>query len=389
MALNDKIELCNDGGCRKLKKHTGSHSRTPTDVWSFLEKKDKNKLVKASFATPRGGSKGAYQNHVSRSNKVIIPYERYNEVDLKNYKNGFVVRLFPEQYFSEVSSIKPEFNDPNFPIKLGENAFILYRTHNSLKKFPPIKGWTIRRLIKDSKEITKRAAGVSDIGHYVYRLSTKGKDQKNDDGPPQGIFAPEYADDDTNYLAQVVLAWLIVNTAKSPYTASQAKHIEAILKTEGLFKNNHFENNGIIRNGYSICPLCLKFFYYNELHATVSFDDTVGLENAGVQVEDSTRSTIVNLFHINPLNYQTLEHLPSTVAWGHAICNTRLGQRKCYSINAIQNMDKKVGIIKPDGIFTFGWISDDYKMIRSPRGAVWILLNEDVNTNEWEAPIME
>jgi len=36
-----------------------------------------------------------------------------------------------------------------------------------------------------------------------------------------------------------------------------------------------------------------------------------------------------------------------------------------------------VGIIRPDGIETFGWISEDFQIIRSPKGAVWIQLHGD------------
>ena len=41
-------------------------------------------------------------------------------------------------------------------------------------------------------------------------------------------------------------------------------------------------------------------------------------------------------------------------------------------------MELKVGIIRPEGIETFGWISEDLKMIRSPEGAVWIQLHGDI-----------
>ena len=53
-------------------------------------------------------------------------------------------------------------------------------------------------------------------------------------------------------------------------------------------------------HGLTKCPLCMRFIRYDELHATVSFDEESGLENAGFQVGDTTRSTIVNLFHLVP-----------------------------------------------------------------------------------------
>ena len=64
-----------------------------------------------------------------------------------------------------------------------------------------------------------------------------------------------------------------------------------------------------------IMPVCLITLSYSELHDTVSFDDAEGLTNAAV-----------NLFHLQPLLYDELTHTPRNVGWGHAVCNTRLGQ---------------------------------------------------------------
>lgn len=111
-----------------------------------------------------------------------------------------------------------------------------------------------------------------------------------------------------------------------------------------------------------------------------------GLGNAAAQIEGATRSTTVNLFHIVPLVYSSLEHTPQQIAWGHAICNTRLGQRRCYSLQELKELDLKVGVIRKEGIDTFGWISKDFQMIRSPLGAVWIQLNADTLTEEDSNP---
>ena len=40
-------------------------------------------------------------------------------------------------------------------------------------------------------------------------------------------------------------------------------------------------------------------------------------------------------------------------------------------------MDIKVARIVGDQYETFGWMSEDDKMIRSPLGAVWIRITED------------
>src|SRR5215211_1591340 len=106
--------LCGIEGCRRLTPHSGAHSRTPSGAWSFMKEKDQKKLIKAGFATQRGGAKGAYQNHVSRESKVIIPYEKRSEVgDLEKFQDGYVFSLRPDHYFARVGVLRPEFEDKN------------------------------------------------------------------------------------------------------------------------------------------------------------------------------------------------------------------------------------------------------------------------------------
>ena len=100
----------------------------------------------------------------------------------------------------------------------------------------------------------------------------------------------------------------------------------------------------------------MRFIKYEELHKMVSFEDASGLANAAMQVVGATRSTIVNLFHLEPLVYRSLVHIPQNVAWGHAVCNTRLGQRRCYSLAELIAMNRKVGVVREEGVETFGWI---------------------------------
>ena len=372
MPPSDLPDICEHDDCRRLKGHSGVHNPHPSEVWSFFKEKDSKKLSKAGFATPRGGRKGAYQNHVTRSNRVIIPFEFMSRVDLKNYQDDYVVRLFPHQYFESKRTPKAEFLTPSAPVRVGVNAFVLYRTHDSFEKLPPLKGWKVRSLMLDGEAVTKRSAGVVDIGEYVLRLPTLGQKAKREEGPAQGLFATEYADDETNYLCKCVLVWLTIQTVDSPYTAVQALHLRAVLRKEGLDDAGRFERAGVLRSALTQCPLCLRHIHYRELHGTVAFDEESGLENAGDQVEGSTRSTVVNLFHLRPLFYRSLVHIPQNVAWGHAVCNTRLGQRPCHSLDEIIEMGRKIGFIREEGVETFGWMSDDDVMIRSHEGAVWI-----------------
>jgi hypothetical protein len=145
---------------------------------------------------------------------------------------------------------------------------------------------------------------------------------------------------------------------------------------------DRLERAGISRNGLSICPLCLRVIDYAELHDPVEFPQVDGQLNAALQVEGATRSTKANLFDLEPLVYESLNHRPTSVAWGHASCNTLLGQRHCYSLAELQEAGRKLGVIVDDDIVTIGWISDDYKMIRSPYGAVWVQLRPEMPEEE-------
>lgn len=375
--------LCDHEDCRRLHGHAGRHDPRPTEVWEFFQDRDKNKLAKAGFATPRGGAKNAYQNHVVRSSKVIIPYERLADVDVGLFRDGYAIRLLPEQLFLAPGVVRPEFAAPDAPVVVGQNAFVLYRTHESFRSLPPLPGWRPRSLLRAGQPVTDRRGNVDDIGEYVLRLSRIGPNERLFEGPPQGIFATEYADEDTNFLCKCVLAWLTVQTSGSPYTLTQAGHLRAVLEAEGLDDANGYEHRGALRHGLCCCPLCTRFIRHSELHDIITFDGEGALANAAAQVEGATRSTVVNLFHLSPLVYHSLTHIPANIAWGHAVCNTRLGQRKCYSVADLQEMDLKVGIVREEGIETFGWISQDWQMIRSPNGAVWIQLNGDA---EGEGP---
>lgn len=375
------MPLCDSPNCRLLLGHHGNHDFWPTKAWCFFAKKDAVKLTKAGLATPRGGAKGGYQNHVNRSSKVVIPYEKLEDVDLASFQEGYVIRLFPEQYFKQIGVVHDRFLGTEPAIIVGENAFVLYRSHLALENYPPLPDWRIRTIHEGNNEVNKRSADVTDVGHYILRQSTSGALTKTYKGPPQGIFSPEYADKETNYLCQVLLAWLIVQTDASPYTTAQAAHLKLILEQHGMLDAAVYERNGVLRHGLSCCPLCTKVLKYEELHQTISFADEDALANAAMQDGDSTRSTIVNLFHLRPLEYSDLLHIPENVAWGHALCNTKLGQRNCYSLAELQDMNQKVGIVKEKGIETFGWMSIDWKMIRSATGAVWIQIVKEGDLN--------
>lgn len=265
----------------------------------------------------------------------------------------------------------------------------MYRSHESYESFPPPKGWQVRYLEDaDGERVERRGADINDKGDYILRLPAKGGSSRVSkkeviEGPPQGIFAPEYVDATTNFLCLCVLAWQIVHTVDSSYTTGQAEHLRAILETIGLDKYEFYQQRGIMKKIFATCPLCMRPIYYKELHEMLKLDEESGLMNSGDQVVGATRSTVINLFHMHPLVYEQLEHIPANVAWGHATCNTKLGQRRCYSLSELQDMGSKVAIVRGEEVNTFGWISDDRGMIRSPVGAVWIQITGDTDWSKY------
>jgi len=260
-----------------------------------MQQKDKDKLTKAGFATPRGGAKGAYQNHVSRSNRVIVPYEKLRIAPVRQYFDGYVVRLLPEQYFASTGIPKDEFLASDYPIKIGENACILYRTHAPFQRFPSLEGWQVCHLEKDGQIVKERGKGVVDVGQYVLRIPALGSQKKRFEGVVQGVFAPEYTDQETNYLCKCVLTWLIIHTVGSPYTTTQAKHLQAILYRERLLDASNYEYKGMMRHGLCICPLCLRFVHVTHIpqfrerkNRIVNTQDQVGEEPADEELSVPT-----------------------------------------------------------------------------------------------------
>lgn len=379
------IKLCKNPNCNLLENHKGKHSFIYKKAWEKnFTPDDINKIQKAGYCTPRGGAKGGYQNHVNRNSKVIIPFEKLSEVNLDNYKDGYVIRLFPSQYFSAKHTIIDEFvNNPS--VIVGKNAFVLYRTYEDFEALPPLSDWKIRSVLKYDKKTgiysipsNDRRGDIIDVGHYLLRISNSGTNKKQNlfRGPAQGIFAPEYADANTNFLCQAVLAWLIIKTENSPYDENDFEHLKAILQKYNLLNSPHYENDYILHNGKTTCPLCQRVIMYNELNELISFDDEEGLTNSTEQV-GATRSTKVNLFHMVPLCYSTLENIPTQVSWGHATCNTRLGQRQCFSYHDLLKADIKISINEGQGERFLGYINATKNFIRSANGDVWIRISKN------------
>lgn len=350
---------------------------TISALWAFMSDTDKKKIRKTGTATPRGGAKNAYQNHVSRSGRVIVPFERLDDVDVSLYEDGYVVRVLPEQCFASSGELAPALCERG--IEVGPDAFVLYRTKSAYEDLPPFDAWSPRGI---SSGRLARERGVPDTGEYVVRLSNPTVKE----GMSQGIFAPEYASAADNALCQAVLTWLIGRTRDHPYEDDEFDALTTRLRDEdpALIAPERLASAGIVVDDEARCPLCLRPLLWRELHEMLDLTEVSGLANAQIQIAGGTRSTAVNLFHMQPLLYgRPLHHKPHLVAWGHATCNTLLGQRVCVPFADVQ---AKGFVLTRGGDTPWGYASADESMLRSADQGVWARLVERGLT---EIPITE
>ena len=128
-----------------------------------------------------------------------------------------------------------------------------------------------------------------------------------------------------------------------------------------LYEQKILENEIVVKSLKSeIDAKCL------ELHEAIDPSQVPGLANSGVQLAE-TRSTLVNLYHLQPLLYdKILGHTPENIAWGHAHCNTFLSQRKSFSLEEL----KIHGTIISNKLY----IDASGAFIRSEENRAWVLV---------------
>lgn len=86
-----------------------------------------------------------YQNRVSRSNTVLIPFHQWKEnLELRNmsdqFECGYIVLISPIDYFSQDNPTE-YFN--KFYLTLGSNALVFYETRADWETYSPDNyGWT-------------------------------------------------------------------------------------------------------------------------------------------------------------------------------------------------------------------------------------------------------
>ena len=178
----DLPQLCNTNGCRKLQGHEGSHNPRPTEAWDFFGEKDKKKLIKAGFATPRGGAKGGYQNHVVRSSRssslssdmATSTYDCIRTITLSDFYQNNTSRLLVVP--------RAEFRAQNVAVVVGRMPLSCTALTNHFAPLPPLPEWQ-PDFLPNGQPVTNRRGNVVDVGHYLLRLSRIGEDGALDEGP--------------------------------------------------------------------------------------------------------------------------------------------------------------------------------------------------------------
>jgi hypothetical protein len=267
-----------------------------------------------------------YQNRVSRSSTVLIPYTCWDlcakpQDGTEKYENGFIVLIPPSEYFGNPN---PTAELATKGLTLGANALVFYETREQWDANNPEQlKW------KPAKKRTNPLGG-----RYVARvpattaLENGGKiihgfDQTSNKGA--GIRVYEYASNATITKCRLqleALYWLCADSATVAAANGMAaadvtirkKSILAQCKESGLLDSQRLTKARILNsNDRTICPLCLE-----ELSGHGFFNR---LEQAeGRDVPDLT-VTQLNLFHIAELRYGVLNHRPYNLGWGHHHCN--------------------------------------------------------------------
>lgn len=267
-----------------------------------------------------------FQNRVSRTSTVLIPYELWEKVSLppegeSSFENGFIVLLKPNEYFNN-PNIEQELASKN--LFLGKNALIFYETridwdnHNPDKlgwmpansRVSPLNGFYVARVaattaLKNGTKISKgfNSTGMKGAGIRLYEYA------------PQKIICK------CKWQLEA-LFWLCFNAVEVVIEFGMTEK-DAITRKNLCFdqakEDNLLDKKKLIEmrltnlSEQTICPLCLEplsgFGFFNRMPQAM-----------GRKVHDLT-ITQVNLFHIQELKYGQYNHHPYNVGWGHHHCN--------------------------------------------------------------------
>lgn len=264
-----------------------------------------------------------YQNRVGRNSTVLIPYHEFEKCKKAPtpkgvYENGYIVLISPEEYFEE--NIKNSLSQEK--LVLGKNLLVFYETRWQWNRFPPLKGW---------KPASARKSPLG--GQYVARVpaTTSENESKIILGfntskmKGAGIRVYEYADTQTINMCKIQLEYLFWSCKDIDELIKEYNMDETLVKeriaeitheaqAKGLADRDELIKERIIdKEGYTICPLCLKHISAKGFCARIQ-------QAEGRNVPDLT-VTEVSLFHIRELRTGEFNHRPYNLGWGHHHCN--------------------------------------------------------------------
>lgn len=267
-----------------------------------------------------------YQNRVSRSSTVLIPYTLWVQCRTPSatepaYASGYIVLISPTDYFAD-PAITATLAAQD--LRLGVNALVFYETRAQWAANNP-----------DALNWTPAASRTSPLGgQYVARVAAttavangtrinRGFTATAMKGA--GIRVFEYAGPAAIEQCRLQLESLFwrchdsaaVSLANGMSLADAAARRDANLARcdeQGLSDIARLTDARLLNvRGRTTCPLCLE-----ELSSQGFFNR---LEQAeGRAVHDLT-VTQLNLFHIEEVRLGKLNHRPYNLGWGHHHCN--------------------------------------------------------------------
>lgn len=298
-----------------------------------------------------------FQNRVSRSNTVLIPFHQWQANpklrDMSNqFECGYIVLISPKDYFS-IKNPSDYFSE--FDLALGENALVFYETRADWETyFPDNYGWTYAN---------SRTAPLG--GQYVARVPANTsidavRSQKVNLGyatqslKGAGIRLYEYASKKTIKECRLQLEaifWLCVDAvnamANNGMSREDAKSRKLLILKEaqkhGLLDFEKLRSKRIINSqNHTICPLCLRELSGEEFLNRLA-------QPEGREVPDLT-VTQVNLFHIEELKYGAFNHRQYNLGWGCHFCNVVVKDSGIYpTLSWMQEViakNKETGYLK-------------------------------------------
>lgn len=267
-----------------------------------------------------------YQNRVSRTSTVLIPYRLWRDVSSppegeNTFESGFLCLIKPYDYFGS-QNIDRDLEQ--LGLALGVNTLVFYQTRSDWDTYNPENlGWL---------PATNRTAPLN--GQYVARIAATtaanngvkiscGFTTTGMKGAGIRLFeyAPQSAIEKCRIQLEAIF-WLCHDSVDA-VTEFEMGAQEARRRKEYCLELAG--NNGLLNfdelfaarlinaQNVTVCPLCLEplsgFGFFNRL-----------IQALGREVHDLT-VTEINLFHIKELRYGEYNHRPYNLGWGHHHCN--------------------------------------------------------------------